>query len=118
MRRRQLTATLAVVLAAGFVLGLPLLVVSYRSVADKAKASLLRETEAAAALVTYRIEQGQLTQEAIHRMAPQGRRVIVTRAGRTLTAGKRVGGHPYAATVQIPGGTVTVQRDRGEVRAD
>lgn len=118
MRRRQLTATLAVVLAAVFVLGLPLLVVSYRSVADNAKASLLREAEAAAALVTYRIEQGQLTEDAIHRMAPQGRRVIVTRTGRTLTAGQRVGGHPYAATVQIPGGTVTVQRDRGEVRAD
>jgi signal transduction histidine kinase len=118
MRRRQLTATLAVVLAAVFVLGLPLLVVSYRSVADNAKAGLLREAEAAAALVTYRIEQGQLNQDAVRRMAPQGRRVIVTRGGRTFTAGKEVGGHPYAAAVQIPGGTVTVQRDRSEVEAD
>src|SRR5438445_381015 len=74
MRRRQLTATLAVVLAAVFVLGLPLLVVSYRSVADNARAGLLREAEAAAALVTYRIEQGQLTQDAVHRMAPQVQR--------------------------------------------
>src|SRR5690242_1622265 len=117
MRRRQLTATLAVVLAAVFVLGLPLLVVSYRSVADNAKAGLLREAEAAANLVTYRIEQGQLTGDAVDRMAPQGRRVIVTRGDGSITAGRRMGSHPYAASVQIPGGTVTVERDRGEVQA-
>ena len=51
MRRRLLAATLAVVAVSVFSLGLPLLVVTVRLVADSARTELLRQVQTVAAVV-------------------------------------------------------------------
>jgi len=117
MRRRLLAATLAVVGVAVFSLGLPLLVVTLRLVADNARTELLRQVQTVAAVV----EDGSgtvPTEDRLTRLVPPGEQVRVTLAdGTEVVAGPDPGPGPYAARAPLPGGgTVAVTRPAADVR--
>ncbi|HVD27026.1 MAG TPA: histidine kinase dimerization/phospho-acceptor domain-containing protein, partial [Mycobacteriales bacterium] len=115
MRRRLLWATLAVVAVSVLALGLPLLVVTVRLVGDSARTELLRQVQTAAVVV----EGSGVTEDRLTRLVPPGERVRVSLPdGTVLVAGPDPGSDPYEASAALPGGgTVTVSRPAGEVRA-
>lgn len=117
MRRRLLAATLAVVGVAVFSLGLPLLAVTLRLVADNARTELLRQVQTVAAVV----EDGTgsvPTEDRLTRLVPPGEQVRVVLAdGTEVVAGPDPGPDPYAARAPLPGGgSVEVARPAAEVR--
>ena len=117
MRRRLLAATLAVVAVSVFSLGLPLLVVTVRLVADTSRTELLRQVQTVAAVVEDPAG-GVPTPERLTRLVPPGEQVTVRSAeGTTITAGPDPGTDPYTAQAPLPGGgDVQVARPAGDVR--
>ncbi len=118
MRRRLLAATLAVVAVSVFSLGLPLLVVTVRLVADSARTELLRQVQTVAAVVEDPTASGAPTPERLTRLVPPGEQVTIrTEDGQTTTAGPDPGRSPYTAQAPLPGGgEVQVARPAGDVR--
>lgn len=116
MRRRLLAATLAVVGVAVFSLGLPLLVVTVRLVADGTRTELLRQVQTVAAVV----EDGSTlpAEERLTRLVPPGEQITVRLAdGHAVVAGPDPGPSPYSARAPLPGGgSVEVARPVGDVR--
>ncbi|HST67063.1 MAG TPA: ATP-binding protein [Mycobacteriales bacterium] len=117
MRRRLLAATLAVVAVSVFSLGLPLLVVTVRLVADNARTELLRQVQTVAAVVEDPAG-GRPTQDRLTRLVPAGEQVTVrTPDGVTSTAGPDPGSGAYQAEAPLPGGgEVIVSRPAADVR--
>src|SRR5215207_1872238 len=117
MRRRLLWATLAVVAVSVLALGLPLLVVTVRLVADGARTELLRQAQTVA--VAAEDPGSGLTEVRLSRLVPPGEQVrAALPGGRVLVAGPDPGPDPYEASSALPGGgTVTVSRPAAEVRA-
>jgi signal transduction histidine kinase len=115
VRRRLLAATLAVVAVSVFSLGLPLLVVTIRLVADNARTELLRQVQTVAAVVE---DPAGPTPERLTRLVPPGEQVtVVTAAGARSTAGPDPGPGAYRAVAPLPGGgTVSVSRPADDVR--
>lgn len=118
MRRRQLTATLLVVVVAICILGVPLLYLAAHTVSSDARTGLLREADTVATLVEDHVSAGDLTTPMLGRIAPANRRVVVgLPGGRVLSAGANVGADPYTARVSLPGGGwVRVERTAAEIR--
>jgi len=118
VRRRLLAATLAVVAVSVFSLGLPLLVVTVRLVADSARTELLRQVQTVAAVVEDPTSSGAPTAERLTRLVPPGEQVTIRAAdGRTTTAGPDPGPSPYTAQAPLPrGGDVQVARPADDVR--
>lgn len=117
MRRRLIWATLAVVAVSVLALGLPLMYVTVRIVADGVRTELLRQVQTVAVVV----EDGgstALTAEQAVRLVPPGEQVQITpSAGAPIVAGPDPGPSPYAASAPLPGGgSVTVARPSGDVR--
>ena len=111
MRRRLIWATLAVVAVSVLALGLPLMYVTVRIVADGVRTELLRQVQTVAVVV----EDGgstALTAEQAVRLVPPGEQVQITpSAGAPIVAGPDPGPSPYAASAPLPGGgSVTVAR--------
>ena len=118
VRRRLLAATLAVVAVSVFSLGLPLLVVTVRLVADSARTELLRQVQTVAAVVEDPTASGAPTAERLTRLVPPGEQVTVRRptAGRPPPVPTRAPS-PYSAQAPLPGGgEVQVARPAGDVR--
>jgi signal transduction histidine kinase len=117
VRRRLLAATLAVVAVSVFSLGLPLLVVTVRLVADNARTELLRQVQTVAAVVEDP-DGGTPDTDRLTRLVPPGEQVTVRSAdGQTTTAGPDPGPSPYSAEAPLPGGgKVEVARPAGDVR--
>jgi signal transduction histidine kinase len=112
-----LAATLAVVAVSVFSLGLPLLVVTVRLVADTSRTELLRQVQTVAAVVEDPAG-GVPTPDRLTRLVPPGEQVTVRSAdGTTITAGPDPGTDPYTAQAPLPGGgDVQVARPAGDVR--
>ncbi len=117
MHRRLLAATLAVVAVSVFSLGLPLLVVTIRLVADNARAELLRQVQTVAAVVEDP-SGTDATPDRLTRLVPPGEQVTVVRAdGTSMSAGPDPGPDPYSASAPLPGGgSVAVARPVADVR--
>jgi signal transduction histidine kinase len=117
VRRRLLAATLAVVAVSVFSLGLPLLVVTVRLIADNARTELLRQVQTVAAVVEDPAN-GEPTADRLTRLVPPGEQVTVRNSdGKTVAAGPNLGDTPYTASAPVPGGgEVTVARSAGDVR--
>lgn len=118
MRRRLLAATLAVVAVSVFSLGLPLLVVTLRLVADNARTELLRQVQTIASVVEDPAGGGPTT-ERLTRLVPPGEQVTVVQPdGARASAGADPGKGAYQASAPLPGGgSVSVARPAGDVRA-
>jgi signal transduction histidine kinase len=116
VRRRLLAATLAVVGVAVFSLGLPLLVVTVRLVADSTRTELLRQVQTVAAVV----EDGSTLPEEdrLTRLVPPGEQITVRLAdGHSVIAGPDPGPSPYSASAPLSGGgRVEVARPGADVR--
>jgi signal transduction histidine kinase len=117
VRRRLLAATLAVVAVSVFSLGLPLLVVTVRLIADNARTELLRQVQTVAAVVEDPTT-GTPTADRLTRLVPPGEQVVVRDSnGTTVSAGPDPGDGAYSAAAPLPGGgQVTVARSAGDVR--
>ncbi len=96
MRRRLLSATLAVVAVSVLSLGLPLLLVTVRLIADSARTELLRQVQTVSVVVED--SPGPPAVEQLTRLVPAGEQVRVTLPdGTVLRAGPDPGTDPYAA---------------------
>ncbi|HYT10061.1 MAG TPA: hypothetical protein VEL73_05305, partial [Mycobacteriales bacterium] len=117
MRRRLLSATLAVVAVSVLSLGLPLLLVTVRLIADSARTELLRQVQTVSVVVED--SPGPPAVEQLTRLVPAGEQVRVTLPdGTVLRAGPDPGTDPYAAVAPLPaGGAVTLFRPAASVRA-
>lgn len=118
MRRRLIWATLAVVAVSVLALGLPLMLVTVRLVADGVRTELLRQVQTVAVVVENGGDRPP-TAEQLGRLVPPGEQVrVVTADGTAVAAGPDPGTDAYEAAAPLPGGgTVTVARPGGEVRA-
>src|SRR5690242_9981357 len=114
-----MAATLAVVAVSVFSLGLPLLVVTVRLVADSARTELLRQVQTVAAVVEDPTASGAPTPDRLTRLVPPGEQVTIRDPdGQATTAGPDPGPSPYSAQAPLPGGgQVEVARPASDVRA-
>jgi signal transduction histidine kinase len=120
VRRRLLLSTLGVALVAILALGLPLLLVTVRLIADVARNDLLRQAQSAQAYVEDRISDGQLRPDRLRHLVPPGQRIEVRLpTGGTLTAGPKPGPHALVQTVELrDGGKITVERPADQLHSD
>jgi signal transduction histidine kinase len=117
VRRRLIWATLAVVAVSVLALGLPLMLVTVRLVADGVRTELLRQVQTVAVVVENGGDRLPTAEEAV-RLVPPGEQVrIEPPVGAAVVAGPDPGEGAYEASAPLPGGgTVTVARPGGEVR--
>lgn len=119
MRRRQLTATLLVVLVAICTLGVPLVYVSVHRVSDNANDLLLRDAESISVHIQDQLAVGNgFSDDRLERITPDNVAVSARLPdGRVFRSGIDVGPDPYSATVQFEGGgVVRVEASREEIR--
>ena len=111
MGRRLLVSTVAIVLAALTVLGVPLAYLLDRVVDDAARARLQRQVDAIALAVDGGIRAGHLpTVTELARLAPRGDWVVVRLDGARAEAGRRPVGETLASTAEITAGaTVSLE---------
>ena len=110
MRRRLLAATLAVVAVSVFSLGLPLLVVTVRLVADSARTELLRQVQTVAAVVEDPTSSGAPTAERLTRLVPPGEQVTDPGPGRADDHRR-----PGPRSEPVLGAGAAARRRRGQV---
>jgi signal transduction histidine kinase len=120
VRRRLLLSTLGVALVAILALGLPLLLVTARLIADAARNDLLRQAQSVQAYVEDRLTDGQLQARRLAHLVPPTQQVVVRLpGGKTLKAGPAPGHGPLVQSVSIrDGGRVTVLRPIRELHSD
>ena len=105
MGRRLLASTVAIVLVALTLFGVPLAYLLDRVVEDAARARLQRQVGAIALAVDVGIRAGHLpTTAELSRLTPRGDWVVVGLDGARAEAGRRPGGETLAATAEITAG--------------
>lgn len=111
MSRRILASTVAIVLVALTLFGVPLAYLLDRVVDDAARARLQRQVDAIALAVDPGIGAGHLpTTDDLARLTPRGDRVVVRFGGARAEAGRRRGGETLAATASTTvGATVRLE---------
>lgn len=119
MRRRQIVATLTLILVVLTVLGIPLTYMAIRSVSAGAREELSEDATTVATLVMDKQRTGQrLTVQHISAYAKADHHVVVAMtSGETLDAGIEVGPDPYRVTQEFGHGSIVrVERTRQGVR--
>ncbi|MGI8867511.1 MAG: ATP-binding protein [Mycobacteriales bacterium] len=118
MRGRIVRSTLGVVAVAIFALGLPLLFVSLRLIADTARTDLLREAQTVQSYVESRVQASRPVTGEVGELLPEGDHVTITMPRKApLEVGPKPPRHRITQTVALgTGGTVVVSRPSDYVR--
>jgi signal transduction histidine kinase len=108
VRRRLITSTALIALAALLVLGIPLGAVEAARVRSEQTGRLEREADAVAGVLDDRLAHGALTRAELARLVRPGHRVTVTTDGRTLSAGAHLTGQVLTARAGVSNGATVI----------